>query len=333
MIRRIAVAVAVLLSAVFVIADEHPAVLSGEGVVYIVDPSTSSELRLIRRAGEVSTTVVVPGTEDEAIETDVKLSWDESSNSLFVVWHRTGHRLDQIVLAQLRSDGTWSEHLPLASGAGAVRPGLEVVMTRATDQGISATLLHAAWWQIDNETVPEYALVAFENGKFSSIITTDLKSLAGTTHLDALGNEAMSEVTHPPLAMASSGENGSVDVVFGERDSTRLVRLTVDPKIRADARLWRPSRGITKVTPRAGIQSASGSPVRALLAHERIVLYTPDVKFRYTIFDNVKWSPERMIQLDENLTSEQLVQELRKTIELVLDGDEENDGGGEDVRQ
>lgn len=325
MTRRIAVVVLILLSAAFALADEHSAVLTGGGEVYTADTS-GAVLRIVKRVGEDRTTLVVPKTDDEAVESDVKLVWDEASNSLFVVWHRSGHRIDQILLTQLRADGTWSDNVLVASGASAVRLGLEVVMTHAPMEAGTATLVHAAWWHMSTESSAEYALVAFENGRYTSLVTSDLKSLAGVNHADTIELEAMNEVAHPPLAMARSGES-AVDVVFGDLDSTRLTRLVVDPKLRVDARLWKPSRKTGGTTPRAGIQSLSGAPLGAMIANGRIVLYAPEVKFRYTIYDNVEWSPERMIQLDENLTSDQLVQELRRTIEqLVTDEDGEGDG-------
>ena len=308
-------------------AAERPTVLTGEGVVFTTDPAARSSIRIIRREAEQQSTFTVPSTEDESIESDVKLLWDDTASSLFVVWHRSGHRVDQIVATQLLADGTWGEVLPLASGSGASRLGLEVVLTHGNAFGVPNTLLHAAWWQIDQATEAEYALVAFEKGRFQSIIVTDLKSLAGVTGADAIEIEAMNEVVHPPLAMARLGEN-SVEVVFGEEDSTRLVKVTVSPSIRSDARLWRPTRKSIHLTPRAGIQSVTGSPVEAMLHRDRIVLYTPDTKFRYTIYDNVKWSPERMIQLDRDLTSDQLVQELRKTLEQIVTEDED-DGEGQ----
>jgi hypothetical protein len=313
MIRRIAVLVLTLLAAGAALADGHQAVLTTDGAVYTVDARPGSTLRLIRRVGEQRTTLIVPETQDAAIESQVKLLWDETTSSLFVMWHRSGDRIDQILLAQLRADGTWADVLPIASGGASSRLGLEAILTHAPIDGGAASLIHAAWWRMGTTPEAEYALVAFEKGKYVSAIVTDLKSLAGL-NADSVDLEPMDEALHPPLAMERSGASG-VDVVFGSLGSTRLTRVLVDPKVRVDARLWRPGRKGSSITPRAGIQSTSGVPLRALLHNTRIVLYAPERNFRFTMYDNVKWSPERMIQLDENLTSEQLVQELRRTIE------------------
>jgi hypothetical protein len=57
------------------------------------------------------------------------------------------------------------------------------------------------------------------------------------------------------------------------------------------------------------------SPVQAFISKGRVVLYRPDEKFRFVVFENGAWSPERMIQLDETLTSDELLRELHATVD------------------
>lgn len=319
MIRRIASLLLLLLGATVALAEAPQAVLSIDGAVYTVESDSTTELHLTKRVGTKRETHVVPTTEDDLIESQAQLVWDRANKTLFVLWHRSGERVDQILLSRLYADGTWADPVLIATGSASRRVGLEVAMTRATiDATHTATLIHAAWWSMGAQPVAEYALIAFENGQHVSTSVTDLKALAGISS-DAIELEAMADVLHPPLAIERSGAN--VEVVFGSPNSTIVNRVLVQPKLRVDARLWKPGRKGGVTTPRASIQSANGEPVKAMLSEGRIVLYTPDDQFRFVVFDKGKWSPEHMIRLDSELTSEQMVGELRKAIQQ-LDMDE-----------
>lgn len=314
-IRRIASLLLLLLGAAVALAEGPQAALNTDGAVYTVDSEPVTELTVVRRVGAKRTEFTVPETSDDAIESEAKLIWDSTNKTLFVLWHRSAERVDQILLARLYADGTWSDPLLVATGSQVKRVGLDVVMTRAAiDATHTATLIHAAWWSMGAQPVAEYALIAFEAGQHVSTSVTDLKVLAGISS-DSIELEAMNDVSHPPLALGRNGAN--VDVVFGAPNSTVLFRVLVQPKIKVDARLWKPGRKGGVTTPKANIQSVSGEPVRALLSQGRIVLYTPENKFRFVIYDKGKWSPERMIELDETLTSTQMVQELRKALEQL----------------
>jgi hypothetical protein len=317
-LSRIAALAAVLLASTFAFAEGTEAVLTADGIVYTVGAEPAKQLEVVQRIDDERTTLVVPTTEDAATESDARLLWDTGSSTLYVVWTRTDERSDQILLARLRPDGTWSDPIFIATGGAVSRRGLTATLTRVTvDEARTAVLVHAAWWSMGANPIAEYALIAFENGDHISTSIADLAALAGIGDAGLEdGKELMAEVTHPPLAMARL-ETSGVDVVFGSTKSTTLTRVSIVPKLAPNARLWKPSREAGGLTPRAGLQSATGEPVKTLLSRGRIVLYAPARKFRFVIYDNGKWTPERMIQLDEHLTSEQLVQELRKALEQL----------------
>lgn len=305
--RTLALAALLLLSAFAAAADHSPAVLTSDGVVYTVAPLPASKLQLVRREGELRQTVLVPS--DGGTVTEAELAYDSATATLFVVWHTQ----DAVYVTRRVADGPWSE--PLLIDVGAKRAGLELVITRVN----KTTLLHAAWWKLGTAPAAEYALLAYEYGEHASTFVGNLDALSGNTasENESSGeNELMSEVLHPPLAMARAGSAG-VDIVYGEVTSTRLHRIILEPKIRPDVRIWKPSRKGGGLTPRAGLMSVSGDPVRVILNKGRIILYAPDKKFRFVIYENGRWSPERMIQLDDNLTREQLVEELRKAVERL----------------
>jgi len=119
---------------------------------------------------------------------------------------------------------------------------------------------------------------------------------------------------HPPLALAYA--DSSVDVVYGKQASTKLTRVRIDPRrVASEARLWRPSGRTGVRTGPARLVTADSAPVQAFISKGRVVLYRPDAQFRYVVLENGVWSPERMIQLDDKLTSEQLLRELHRTVD------------------
>lgn len=314
-IRILAVAVTLFLSALAAMAEHTPAVLTTEGVVYTVGALPATQLELIRREGDQRQTLLVPSTDDASIETAAQLAYDAATSTLYVVWHNG----DSVNVIRRFGDGTWSH--PLLIDVGGQRLGLEVVLTRSK----SFSLLHAAWWKAGAEPVAEYALMAFEHGEPVSTYVSTLDALAAETLTSYPDEpEAMTEHLHPPLAMTRSGAAG-VEIVYGSHASTQLTRLVLDPRISPNVRIWKPSRETGGRTPRAGLMSATGDPVQALLSDGRIILYTPDTAFRFVMYDGGKWSPERMIHLDEGLTREQIIQELRETIKELESGSGEEE--------
>lgn len=333
MTRRItAVFVALLLAASFASAqDTLQTVLRPDSTVYAVDASKpAAKLEVSRRRGEVRDTLVVPGTDDDAIESNARLAFDAASGTVFILWQRAAEGVDEICLATLNPLDEWSQVQVIASGDRVHRTGLRFVLTHARDEGseekgdeTDATLLHIAWWSLSAELTPaeltpEYAIVAFEKAQHVSTDITNLLTFTDNSRHTALTTESEPDeagvADHPPLAMERIGK--FVDVVFGETGTTKVTRVRLEPKrIAGEARIWRPLGRTTANTPPARLIPLSTAPVQAFVSGDRIVLFTPDAKFRYSVFDGEKWTPVRMIELDENLTSEHLLQQLRRTVE------------------
>lgn len=323
MIRRIsAVFVALLLVASFASAQESvQTVLRPDSTVYAVDASKpAAQLEVSRRRGEVRDTLIVPTTDDEAIESDARLAFDVTTGTVFVIWHRSQEGIDEIRLAALNRADEWSGVHRIAGGEGSRRAGLQIVLSHQREEGDEAdtTLLHAAWWNLGERVTPEYALIAFEEGVHLSTEITDLRTFSKDDDTSAMRELSEGEdtgaVAHPPLAMVRAGK--FVDVLFGAEQTTVVTRVRVEPKrISTNARIWRPSGKTSQRTPPGRLTSNSTAPVRAFISGDRIVLFTPDAQFRYSVFDNGVWTPVRMIELDEKLTSERLLQQLRHSVE------------------
>lgn len=301
-------------------------VLTPDGTVYTVAANPDLPvLELTRRSGEESESIVIPATDDLAVESDPRLAWDGVSRSLYLVWHRAAPEGDSIRVATLSADGTWSEPLTVAECNTAARLALQLELTHVAvaEDAPVPTLLHLAWWKTSaaGEQIAEYALVAFEDGLHVSTAVTDLDELAAVRGTRGEGDlEDVGDVAHPPLAMARAANPEEIDVVYGAPSTTAVTRIRIRPALIAgEARLWKPGRGSAGSLPPARLISASTDPVQSFVRNGRIVLYTPDQQFRYVIFENGEWTPARMIALDEKLTGDELLEHLRKLVETEDD--------------
>jgi hypothetical protein len=329
--RRLAVAVALFLTA-SAYAGELQTVLTPDSTFYSIDGGGNhSWLELSRRNGEVTEGLIVPGTDDGvyegALESDTRLLWDSATSTLYVLWHSASDDDDAIMLASLKN-GEWSKPVAIAEGGSVRRLGLQVELTRAAideDATTFATLIHAAWWSMGAQPSAEYALVAFEEGMHVSTDVNSLEELAALRTTSSSETEDVGAPLHPPLAMARAAN--AVDVVFGGEQSTRITRVRLDPRrVAGNARIWKPSgRDGAGQTGPARMIAAESNPVQAFISRGRIVLYdSTGLRFRYVVLEeNGTWSPERMIQLDEKVTSDKLLRELQRTVaeQAATDGE------------
>jgi hypothetical protein len=322
--RLTALLVALLLVASFASAQETVyRVLRADGTVYSIDASKATgQLEVKRRRGEIRDTLLVPSTDDEAVESDARLVLDSATGSVFVVWHSSAEDLDEIRLAVLDSNDEWSKVHLVASSDRVRRAGLQVILTHARVEGDESdtTLLHAAWWSIGTEMTPEYALVAFESNLHLSTEVDNLRTFTKDVTVASLAiveDEDTGEVAHPPLAMNAAGK--FIDILHGDVRTTTVTRVRVEPtRVSSEARIWRPSGKALQHTPPARLTSLGATPVQAFLNGDRFVLYTPDVKFRYSVYDDGVWTPIRTIELDENLTSQHVLEQLRRSVEEAM---------------
>ncbi len=319
--NRLAVVLALLLTA-SAYAGELQTVLTPDSTFYSIDGGAERPwLELSRRNAEVTEGLIIPGTDDGvydgARESDARLLWDGTTSTLYILWHSASDTEDAIMLVSLK-DGVWSDPIAIAEGASVRRLGLQVALTRAAvdeEATAQATLIHAAWWSMGAQPAAEYALVAFEDGEHASTDVSSLEELAALRSADGYEAEDVGTPLHPPLAMARAA--GAVDVVFGSEESTRITRVRLDPRrVAGDARMWKPSGRTGADTGPARMIAANSEPVKAFISRGRIVLYDgTGTKFRYVVLENGEWTPERRIQLDEQVTSDALLRELQRTVD------------------
>jgi hypothetical protein len=313
-----AILLALVLAAGTLSAAEMLTVLTPDGTLYAINPAgAKARLELSRRRGEVRETLVVPGTAaDDALESDGRILFDEQTSTLFVVWHKADSGKDSVVMASLNAEGVWSEPVVVANCASMRRAGIQTALTHTAadaDTGLPATLIHIAWWGVGTDLTAEYAMVAFEGGQRVSTDIQKLNDLTGRGDTSADDFEDTGSPLHPPLAIATDGPN--VDVVYGAPNTTKVVRAHIEPRlVKSEARLWRPSGRDGGRTGPSHLVANDSEALDAFISKGRVVLYRSGVQFRYVVLGNGEWSPERMIQLDDNLTSDQFLRELRRTV-------------------
>ena len=317
---RLTAIVLALLVAATASAAGMQTVLAPDGTLYAIDGNSERDfLSLSRNKGDARETVLVPGTDDAALESDARLLWDTPSSTLFVVWHSAASTLDSVAMVALKADGTWSEPVVLASCASMRRTGLRTAITHAPideESAATATLVHVAWWGVGSELSAEYALVAFENGQLVSTDVSRLDDLAGRTNADGAADEFedTGAALHPPLALTRDGIG--VDVVYGAPNTTKMTRVRINPsRVKGDGRFWKPLGRDSGRTDPARLIADSTAPLQAFISRGRIVLYEPNQKFRFVVLENETWSPERMITISDHLTTEQLLDALRRTVD------------------
>lgn len=307
--KRLWIAAALLLAAGTAGAAQVESALADGNLLWTVDGAASRpSLVLTLRIGEDRQSVLVPTTDDEAVDAQPRLSWDKTSKTLFVLWRREGANGDEIRLARRYASGRWAPPIVVANGASASRAGLQLVVMHDD----TTTFVHAAWWTLGAKPKAEYALVAFQGAELLSTSVDGLDELAGLL-TTAAADEDTGKAVHPPLAMVRNGLG--VDVAYGAPRTTTITRVQLEPrKIAPNARIWRPGGKSGRRTQAANLASLTSAPVESFIVGGHVVLYTPDARFRYVILEDDKWTPVRTLVTDEKVTSEDVVRELRRSV-------------------
>ncbi|HVR37992.1 MAG TPA: hypothetical protein VMU84_02785 [Thermoanaerobaculia bacterium] len=275
------------------------AVLTPNGTLLIAQRSADGHaLQLVSTNGEKRVVENVPLRDSVTRVSDPRIAWDAHTNTLIVLSRQTrGREGDDIVTLTRDTEGIWSApHLVVCSESSCSGPP-QIAVTRP--QSTNVLLLHAVWLDGDR---PQYQLLAFEGAHLISKYATDLGDFAACENLGT--ND---DVTTRPLTIAS--ENEEVDIVFGLPASITLSRVTFKPRL--DARVWVPGGRQINRTPYQNLDSVS--TIRALTAGGHIVLYTVDGNiFRYAIEANGEWQPTRALRIDEKVSVDAIVRELRR---------------------
>lgn len=321
-LRTLAVVIALAASLAALPALGATSVLTPDGVRYAIEMAPDqTQIVILRAEDHLRARLVVPSTHDANSESQAQLSYDPVTGTLFVAYVVDNYGNAEIRFTRLDSYGSWAPTRMVAAGSSLYR-GLQFALTHAETETGVATFAHLSWWSINGPSQePEYALVAFENGQFVSADVENLESLANGVQavVSASDWEDVGDVLHPPMAMAR--EKDSVSLAWGASGSTSLTRMKISPRrIAGDARIWTPvGRSITQ-TPRAGLTSLTSAPVEAFIVKGRLALYVTDEVFRYVVLGtDGEWSAPQSVSLDAENTLDDLLRDLRASVEELLD--------------
>lgn len=291
--------------------------LTPDGSRYSIEPASDGpRLQLVRVSGDVRDTIDVPSTVDDAIESESHVAYDALTGELYVVWTRAYEGMNELRYALRKADGTWSEPRTVTSSAERIL-GTQVVVTHRLEENPNTSFVHFAWWKIgENVSEPWYALVALEKDQEPATSFANLVELAALSN-DVVANELeeTGAAVHPPLTMSRNGQE--VDVVFGAKHETSVTSVTVKPrKIDPTARIFVPVGRRAFKTPRANLISTTEQPLESFVSRNgRIVLYSRGERFSYVVLDNGEWTPVRTLKVDEKMTLDHVLKDLRSTVE------------------
>ncbi|HEV7240649.1 MAG TPA: hypothetical protein VGQ36_15530 [Thermoanaerobaculia bacterium] len=307
-------------------------VLTPGGVRYAIEATPDGpRIEITRAEGEARARLVVPSTQDAISEKQAQLAFDSMTDTLYVVWTREGGAAGaEIRYVALNAAGHWSSPRNVAAGSGMYR-GLQLALTRSEHGGVTATLMHVAWWSINGPILdPEYAMFAFEKGTDATVEVANLEEMANVGDgVTASEYEEVGEAIHPPLTMERNGD--SVDVAFGSVSSTAITLLNIRPrKIGSEVRIWKPVGRTGVLTPKSQLVSSDSTPVQAILKGGLVALYTLGDDFNFVVLKkNNSWTTLRSVHVDEDNTSADLVRDLRAAMEEI--SEDEETGGSEEA--
>ncbi|HJQ36595.1 MAG TPA: hypothetical protein VKB93_05610 [Thermoanaerobaculia bacterium] len=290
-------------------------VLTSKGVLYSIEKTGDSRsILLTRRSGDGKALMVIPSTVDEARDDRAQLEYDRGTDRVYAFWVHEGKSSD-VMMSWLGNDGEWAEAEVVSSAPALIqRDELRTAISRSASGGGRATLFHVASWVRDGEVLfGDYSLVAFEFGEHTSTYNTNFQLLDARTNPNSESDDMIVVNPFPALALAPSGDG--VDIVYGYEQGTAVTRLHVTPRLEPNARAWKPLGRTVGSLPPAHFAANSVEPVKAIFARDRVVLFTEEKVFRFVVFENGSWSETRELALDDKLTGEALMNQLKRFIE------------------
>ncbi|MCH9649112.1 MAG: hypothetical protein K0U98_12810 [Deltaproteobacteria bacterium] len=202
-------------------------------------PAETSVLVLeVQTPGEDVERFLVPGTENQAVESSPSLLFEDASRTLFVLWHSARPASSTLVLGSFR-EGQWLDVVDVHN-SGEVDPGSsrfsvtrEVYTADSADEAPSSvrrTIVHLVWAEEETSASPSgavsYAPMIFEEGVFLGWNpVVNLNSLA--PHSESPGSP--SEIIAGPPTVQSGGDSRTVMVGFPDPQTGRLVTVEIRP--------------------------------------------------------------------------------------------------------
>ncbi|MGE5717591.1 MAG: hypothetical protein ACM369_13155, partial [Acidobacteriota bacterium] len=218
--------------------DAASAVLAKDGTLYevftssygaVITGATASDAKLPVLAlrttppGGVASVEIVGGTVNDLDTFGESLEFDETTQTVFVVYTRLQGFFADVHVA-MRRTGAWTEGRFLPNPGLFVSMNPQLLVTRQTytdadDTGQtftkSRTILSIVWWELNDASQARYAAVFIEDGslRLDDVTAWNLNELNGAAGPTDDSGLPLSSYVHPAL-QRDAGTNGGVLVSF-----------------------------------------------------------------------------------------------------------------------
>lgn len=207
----------------------HPEVVPGNDVLALE----------IARPGETPELLLVPGTSDVDVEVSPSLLFEESSNTLFLLWERRINRIYPVLMLAGFDGERWIDPVEIGDPM-AMKSSPQITVTRdsykieeaaGTEEVRTRTVVHLLWGEENNDGSSQtlYTPIILENGSFSGVSDDRIYDLNDLDSKNAIvaGPELPANLASA-LRLQPGRDGGTVVAVFPSPATRQVVSLEID---------------------------------------------------------------------------------------------------------
>jgi hypothetical protein len=333
--RRLLLALCLLVLPVFATAQHREALLTPDGTLFTIESRTTefdgtsygtAHLLLREQRGAEVIQELVPASLTGGAHSEPAIAFDPESRTLFVFWLRHfGLMGSQLMFACRDANGTWSPAEAFGHEFNG-RNNLRIALTRrvleqdGTISAAPALSVHLVWWEYDSEVIAEaarYAMMTIENGRVASMEYLDLAPFAVAAEGEEIAADADRSVLKQPLLFTAQQQE-SVLVIFGNLNTSRMHQVRVRPtKVVAEGRLRVPVGKGEGSARQPAFRVTGNSRIDGIYGGDasRLALYTRNANnLQYVIMRDGVWTETHTIALDDQITGSAAVDALRRLL-------------------
>jgi hypothetical protein len=327
--KRFLLILALVLAPVAAFAQiaDRDVLLTSDGTLYTIESTfdangdTNRTLQLTIRQGNKTTTTFVPESLVGGQNWRPALAYDNDSRTLFVFWLSTPNIMSSALSFASYRDGKWTPAITIDDQPYHFRFNLRIGITRhvstlqkdGTYADAPALLVHAVWWESTGTgEQARYALLEIQSSQVKSYELHDLSEFTSVPDQPfAVNDDFNPEILRHPAILPGSN---SVDVVFGNTNTTSMNRVTLKPI--ADGRVHIPigTRGGRPFAPPQAFNANWTGRISTIgSGPNNLVLYNLDKdSANYITYSNGEWSSVRTLALNPTFNGDAAVAAIAK---------------------
>lgn len=209
----------------------HPGVAPGNDVLALE----------VARPGKTTELLLVPGTSDIDVEKSPSLLFEESSNTLFLLWERRINRIYPVLMLAGFDGERWIDPVEIGDPM-AMKSSPQIVVTRdsyklqgetegSEEEVRTRTIVHLLWGEEthDGSSQTLYTPIILENGAFSGVSDDRIYDLNDLDKSNALvaGAEMPANLANA-LRLQPGRDSGTVVAVFTSPATRQVLSLEID---------------------------------------------------------------------------------------------------------